>query len=209
MNDIIDKILLRFVFPVLVGFSFLAFCVSVFFSMYLLDLLSHSYSIEEWNNYAKWYSGWFLPAIICAAGIASDHNETKTAYGSAWVDGKYVSVSTQVPTGRVIPGNPDAGLFFFIFWLSIYPVGYLYYLVFWRTKHLVTLTRFHNLDLTLINVIVPITIIYLVYIFIHKAKKSDHPTCCSLVEWWRFTIGANIVNSLFIFIVIGFAWLLD
>ena len=119
--------------------------------------------IGEWS----FYLGWFLPAGFLFIFIASDHVETKTVTGSGYSSsGDYVSVSTEVPTGRTFEGNPEAASFIFALWLTCFPLGWLYYPI-WSEGG-IDITGFPNLDGILVAVIFPI----LVLVFVELIRSA-------------------------------------
>jgi hypothetical protein len=114
---------------------------------------------------------WLNPALVLFGAIAMDRDQTKTIRG--WVGSQ--SVTLDIPTGKIIPGNPEVAALIGLFWTLVFPVGYFYFPV----------LRDPSVNLLLGKILVPIALVAAA--FYAAARMRDEAT-----RFWKGLLRAWI-----------------
>ncbi|QSV55058.1 MAG: hypothetical protein HEP80_15415 [Dolichospermum sp. UKL201] len=150
-----------------------------------------SFPFPELSQIASWSVMWLCPALGLLILISSNWPETTTGHG---FDGQGNFVTVFVPTGKTIPGSPEAGIYMAILWLVAYPIGYFYYT---RIVTLdLSLTGFPNIDWILLIIILPLFLLALICWFIAIISTSESIFCKSLIICWQVLIILASLNLL-------------
>ena len=163
---------------------------------------------SELSSLAVWSWGWFVPAIILYALVASDHDETREVSGTAWSSRGTVHFTTHVPTGRIISGDPAAALHGLVFWLSAYPIGYFYFPIFWHAGD-ISLAGLPNLDWALLEIVFPISGISLIWWLIGIVERSRSFVARIVTVFWKVLIGCGAANLASWLVIIFIRWLAE
>jgi hypothetical protein len=160
------------------------------------------------SKLAIWSWAWLLPGVLMGGIVSSDRDEVQTVSGKKWDSREGHSTFTiEVPTGRKIPGDPEAGELLLVLWLTAYPIGYFYYPIFIRA-HEIVLTGRPNLDWSLIKIAIPIAIVCLMFGLIGFARTSKSAFAQALASVWMLLIGCGVLNLAAWLVVILARWLM-
>ena len=149
-----------------------------------------------------------MPGVVLRNVISSDRQETRAVRGSGWSsEGGPSSFTVQVPTGRIIEGDPSAGFFVMLLWWAAYPFGYCYWPTF-LGEQTVDLTGFPNVDWTLLHIVFPIGALVAIATAIHVVRRSKGFLAQAVALLWKVLIGSAFLNLAAWLVVIAVRWLL-
>lgn len=148
------------------------------------------------SQLANWSLLWLIPPVIIYFLIARDRDEmTETVASGRTFSGKYETIFTKVPTGRIIKGDPEAGLFIAILYIACYPIGYLYFGFLHHTG--IYIEDNFTLKIIIFIILIPAILVTLIGITIHKTiNDKKNPLSKLLTNITFITVGFCYLNMI-------------
>ncbi|WP_339881161.1 hypothetical protein [uncultured Algoriphagus sp.] len=149
------------------------------------------------SQLATWSVPWLLIGIIIYFFIAQDREEMRDDFVSGRnFSGKYETVFTKVPTGKIIKGDPEAARFIGIFWIICYPIGHLYYNLMVNNK--IKLGDNIEFNIFIFIILIPVIILIGIGLTIHRVlSDKSNPLSKWLTKLIIYTVVFCFINMVF------------
>ena len=146
------------------------------------------------SQLANWSVLWLIPPLIIYFLIARDRDEMReTLVSGRSTSGKYETIFTKVPTGRIIKGDPEFGKLMGLLWVICYPIGYLYYNFLTNTE--VQIGSSVEFNVFIFLMLIPAIILTVIGLTLHRVlTDKNNPLSILLTRITVYTVGFCFIN---------------